>query len=1377
MRTWAMLLTLCATVNPAAGGPLEAEPEDLRPGLLAAYRSQGDREATISRIEPKPTFYLGDSSPHPRIPPGPFEVVWTGVIHLQDRGPLTFSAFVGGELKVEIDGVPVIEGKGMHEKAKLVSNHKLDREPGHYRLTIHYRSLKDVPARLQLFWEGPSFPSEPVPAWRFSHFPKELPATAREDQMAAQGKAAVGQFGCARCHHAAFPGVSDPPPGPSLTDIGSRVSRDWLMQWLADPAKVRPEARMPALFSGDRKGYVERWIIADFLCATAKPQVGVGGDHRAGRLAFVKTGCAACHLVPDVDLKEQPVLGRTNLTGLAERFRPDDLAAFIVNPHGRYPDGRMPRLLVNATDARHIAAYLLLWSKPTAPADAQAPSAEEIGDAVRRIGARDQATAATTLLHDKGCLSCHTLMGVSFPMDVPIKDAAAGCLSRKNGPRFAVDDAMRKGVTGYLKVAAQERHPSPFAKRQEKLARAGCVHCHQRDSDRPSRLEEIGSTLGGAFLQEVPFQRTPRLTNVLQKYTRSHVLSAVRDGVTGLRTERFSYRMPHYGEQAAELVQALAEADGELPNEPDAPLPKAADPTAATLAGPVLVGSQGYSCISCHSWNGKHLTASDPGAAGPDLTRVAGRIRRDWFERFLDGPARSHPSTPMPTIFERGKPAQLTSILDGDAAKQKDALWHYFALGKEAPSPKAPPPVPVAAPGNREPALVAQIPIRLPDDSVVESICVLTNEYDLLIYDLAAMSPHSFRAGSQILRTVEGRHRRFLASDSGAPLLPKGNVWRLIAGGKAEAPTERTIVNCDRLNDGVRIRWKLHFPSGAVQVDERLRITEGPRRLTRDLELRGVPKGALLELRAHALFDECIVATPNQGTLRSRKDANDTVFSLSPAERNLSVVVSYDVGRPRSPPEFTSKVLVDEGRVEGSLERPGYKAAAFPRPKTVAGEDRIMPGAIAVDGDGRLFVASMKTGELFVFPDPRGKTFDELGFKRYGNTLFQDALSMMAERDGLYILHRRNLTRIVNTPDNEVQLLSPLLKPTDPLRLERVFALPHGVADTYDYAYGLAKHPKGGFVISYAPYADAKMSGAGGALRLYGEKTEEIAYGFRNPLGWCNGPDDEVFFTDNQGDWVATNKLCHLVPGRFYGWPNQSQKQHHSKPAGKAAVWVPYGWARSINGVAYDNTGGKFGPFAGQFFMAELMYGGGIIRANVEKVNGEYQGACFPFWGKGLLGPVCLAFDKNRGHLYVGGITEPGWMAQPDRGAVFRIDYTGKNAFEMKSIHVLPRGFRIVFTTPLDKVKAADAAAYHLEHYRYEYTGAYGSPEYDRTQVKVEKAVVAEDGLSVELTTKVALVKDRVYLISPNGVRSAKGQAALHTTGAYTLNEIPNKVK
>src|SRR5262245_33709306 len=64
--------------------PLDVEEEDLRPGLLAVYRSAVEPEAALTRVEARPAFSLGNSSPHPRLPPGPFEVVWTGALALAD---------------------------------------------------------------------------------------------------------------------------------------------------------------------------------------------------------------------------------------------------------------------------------------------------------------------------------------------------------------------------------------------------------------------------------------------------------------------------------------------------------------------------------------------------------------------------------------------------------------------------------------------------------------------------------------------------------------------------------------------------------------------------------------------------------------------------------------------------------------------------------------------------------------------------------------------------------------------------------------------------------------------------------------------------------------------------------------------------------------------------------------------------------------------------------------------------------------------------------------------------------------------------------------------------------------------------------------------
>src|SRR5262249_31174397 len=168
-----------------------------------------------------------------------------------------------------------------------------------------------------------------------------------------------------------------------------------------------------------------------------------------------------------------------------------------------------------------------------------------------------------------------------------------------------------------------------------------------------------------------------------------------------------------------------------------------------------------------------------------------------------------------------------------------------------------------------------------------------------------------------------------------------------------------------------------------------------------------------------------------------------------------------------------------------------------------------------------------------------------------------------------------------------------------------------------------------------------------------------------------------------------------------------------------------------------------------------------------------YQGACFPFWGKGLVGPLVLTFDP-KGRLFVGGITQAGWMGQPDRGALFRIDFTGQVPFEIETIHVLPRGFRLRFTAAVDSQTARDVASYLIEHYRYEYSGAYGSPELDRTRLRLEKIELSPDRRAVDLTTA-PLVKDRVYAINARGVRSAVGEPLVHPLGVYTLHVIPQK--
>ena len=181
------------------------------------------------------------------------------------------------------------------------------------------------------------------------------------------------------------------------------------------------------------------------------------------------------------------------------------------------------------------------------------------------------------------------------------------------------------------------------------------------------------------------------------------------------------------------------------------------------------------------------------------------------------------------------------------------------------------------------------------------------------------------------------------------------------------------------------------------------------------------------------------------------------------------------------------------------------------------------------------------------------------------------------------------------------------------------------------------------------------------------EKLEVMAKGCRVPNGIAQGPDGGIFFTDNQGDWIQACKLAHVVPGRFYGHPEYKEDALPSDkfPDGKSALWFPYERGRSVSGPLLDTTQGKFGPFADQMFVGDVGYGAnpGILRVALEKVNGEYQGACFRFVDGQPLGCQRMRFGPDN-QLYMTSLTS----------GLTRMAYTGEPPLAIQSVRIRPKG-------------------------------------------------------------------------------------------------------
>ena len=109
-------------------------------------------------------------------------------------------------------------------------------------------------------------------------------------------------------------------------------------------------------------------------------------------------------------------------------------------------------------------------------------------------------------------------------------------------------------------------------------------------------------------------------------------------------------------------------------------------------------------------------------------------------------------------------------------------------------------------------------------------------------------------------------------------------------------------------------------------------VRKVPARRTVELR-RQRPKGWKIELAGH------------EGDYNSKEDKELLTISVTPARGLAMVTLRLDLPNSPAPPKWDLAPLTLDEPKDGSLIRPGYRAIAYPRPKTASGEDRVMPGA------------------------------------------------------------------------------------------------------------------------------------------------------------------------------------------------------------------------------------------------------------------------------------------------------------------------------------------------------------------------------------------------------------------------------------------------
>ncbi len=458
-----------------------------------------------------------------------------------------------------------------------------------------------------------------------------------------------------------------------------------------------------------------------------------------------------------------------------------------------------------------------------------------------------------------------------------------------------------------------------------------------------------------------------------------------------------------------------------------------------------------------------------------------------------------------------------------------------------------------------------------------------------------------------------------------------------------------------------------------------------------------------------------------------------------------------------------------------------YKITAVPTPKNVVlevGDFEFMP-------DGRL-AASSRRGDIYMFNDPLQSDASKIT-----SDLFMDGLHEvlgLAYRDGsLYATQRGEVTRLIDENDDGLADVC------------ETVADGWGInGDYHEYAFGSEFDAEGNIWVTLCLTGSftSENKYRGWCVRVSPDGTvTPTCSGIRSPGGMGINVDGEVFYTDNQGPWNGTCGLKWLRKGSFQGNPIGNDWYKETDAIGKrptdpvsgsrimteakkipelepTAILFPYQkMGQSAAGIVCDTSDGKFGPFKNQMFVCDQTFSW-VMRVDLEKVKGHYQGACFPFTEGFNSGNLAIEQAAN-GMMFVGG-TNRGWGSRGKKPfALERMEWTGKTPFEVLNMKAKHDGFELQFTKPVDPKTASDIASYTLPTYTYIYQESYGSPEVDHVDSKITQAVVSSDGLSVRLHVD-KLHEGHVHELHLDGVKSAEGKTLWHPVGYYTLNYIPD---
>jgi len=426
--------------------------------------------------------------------------------------------------------------------------------------------------------------------------------------------------GCYACHKTrGFDTTTMRKPGPILTKIESKLTKDWVKTWIRNPRAVKQTTWMPRIWYNSNsssptdavRNEVEINAAVNYLFANSEkwePPVknAPKGDAKDGEKIVKSIGCQGCHVVGEGS-REAAGPHRTfgqPLEAIGSKTTYEWVFNWVRDPKHYNPNTYMPNLRLTDAQAADVATYLMSL----------------------KSNGGDQAKATYTQKDvDDTLLDYYTAL-------LPAEEAKA-------------------------KVASLNVDQKQLDLGQKVITRYGCFSCHdikgfEKTQPIGTDLSEEGSKLvtrlDFGFVSDIPhtsklgwFER--KLHNP-REFDKGRVLPPLDKA-----------RMPNFDLSDVEVERLLtAILSFQRDTQPMQAFPAKSARHDYTVEGRTLTHRR--NCVGCHiieDDGGDFLKlVADSSLGPPRLTPEGARVQPDWLYAFLRGPIQIRPwlDVRMPTF-------------------------------------------------------------------------------------------------------------------------------------------------------------------------------------------------------------------------------------------------------------------------------------------------------------------------------------------------------------------------------------------------------------------------------------------------------------------------------------------------------------------------------------------------------------------------------------------------------------------------------------------------------------------------------------------------------------------------------------------------------